>query len=210
MGCPHSLIAHGSTPSPTPPDFTHRYLVNPNCVQAQDYQILELQGQIPGDPVRTEWTTNHPNCLNILQGIQGNTILTWDPTKGILPAEIQIKLLTIGHEEERDSIVKTISLDLHYAPIVRIVGGARIDGCATENITFQHRAFSPSDAEISSYNWDFGDGTSASTQNPTHTYQAAGTYLLTLTVTDVTGCTGGGSVGAAPTKVKIKPAEQCE
>ncbi|WP_369394635.1 PKD domain-containing protein [Streptomyces sp. CG1] len=36
-----------------------------------------------------------------------------------------------------------------------------------------------------SYNWDFGDGSAAgTTQNPSHTYSAAGSYTATLTVTD--------------------------
>ncbi|MEM9525201.1 MAG: PKD domain-containing protein, partial [Bacteroidota bacterium] len=39
------------------------------------------------------------------------------------------------------------------------------------------------------YNWDFGDGTNASTESePEHTYASAGTYLPRLTVTDVAGC----------------------
>jgi PKD repeat protein len=32
--------------------------------------------------------------------------------------------------------------------------------------------------------WDFGDGATATVQNPTHTYASAGTYTVTLTVTD--------------------------
>ncbi len=39
-----------------------------------------------------------------------------------------------------------------------------------------------------SYAWNFGDGTtSTGTLNPTHTYQSAGTYTATLTVTDALG-----------------------
>ncbi len=39
------------------------------------------------------------------------------------------------------------------------------------------------------YSWDFGDNTTNTTQNPTHVYAAAGTYNVTLTVTDSFGLT---------------------
>jgi PKD repeat protein len=39
------------------------------------------------------------------------------------------------------------------------------------------------------YVWSFGDGATATTQNPSHTYTAAGTYGVTLTVTDANGVT---------------------
>lgn len=37
------------------------------------------------------------------------------------------------------------------------------------------------------YQWEFGDGETASGQEPTHTYQEAGTYTVTLTATNDTG-----------------------
>ncbi|MEN6410289.1 MAG: S8 family serine peptidase [Anaerolineaceae bacterium] len=47
-----------------------------------------------------------------------------------------------------------------------------------------------SDGTIVSWGWDFGDGGSSTAQNPTHTYAAAGTYTVGLTVTDNDGATG--------------------
>ena len=44
------------------------------------------------------------------------------------------------------------------------------------------------DGSIASYVWDFGDGTpDGSGATPSHTYAAAGTYTVTLTVTDNKG-----------------------
>jgi len=37
------------------------------------------------------------------------------------------------------------------------------------------------------YAWDFGDGSSSSDQNPSHSYQALGDYIASLTVTDSKG-----------------------
>ncbi len=41
---------------------------------------------------------------------------------------------------------------------------------------------------IASYEWDFGDGSSSTLASPSHTYVTAGTYFVTLTVTDNNGC----------------------
>lgn len=38
------------------------------------------------------------------------------------------------------------------------------------------------------YLWSFGDGTTGTTHDPSHTYSQPGTYTITLTTTDATGC----------------------
>jgi PKD repeat protein len=43
------------------------------------------------------------------------------------------------------------------------------------------------DGSIVVWNWDFGDGNSASLQNPSHTYAVTGSYAVELTVTDNDG-----------------------
>lgn len=44
-------------------------------------------------------------------------------------------------------------------------------------------------ADITGWNWDFGDGAMSAQQNPSHNYAAEGTYTVSLTVTDSTGLT---------------------
>lgn len=46
------------------------------------------------------------------------------------------------------------------------------------------------DGKLISYVWDFGDGASASGRAASHSYRDAGTYSVTLTVTDATNATG--------------------
>ena len=46
------------------------------------------------------------------------------------------------------------------------------------------KSYGQSGADIISWDWDFGDGTSANGKTVSHSYKTAGTYTITLTVTD--------------------------
>lgn len=46
-----------------------------------------------------------------------------------------------------------------------------------------------------SYNWNFGDGYSASVQNPVHVYLSQGTYNVTLSVSNSFGCSASSTQG---------------
>jgi PKD repeat protein len=91
-----------------------------------------------------------------------------------------------------------------------------------ESITFDGSGSSDSDGSISSYEWTFGDGATASGSQVTHTYTTAGEYDATLTVTDDDGATssavetvtvessdgGGGGGGSCPPNGVICPADE--
>ncbi|MBI3501887.1 MAG: PKD domain-containing protein [Bacteroidetes bacterium] len=58
--------------------------------------------------------------------------------------------------------------------------------CTGQTVTFTNTSVP---AAVSA-NWNFGDATTSATINPSHTYTAAGTYTVTMTATDASGCTG--------------------
>ena len=55
--------------------------------------------------------------------------------------------------------------------------------------TIQFTDLSAATNSIASWNWSFGDGSTSGQQHPLHVYAAAGTYIVTLRVTDSTSCT---------------------
>jgi len=57
-------------------------------------------------------------------------------------------------------------------------------GRVGERLSFSGADSTDPDGRIESYAWDFGDGTTGSGVNVTHSYEAVGSYKVTLTVTD--------------------------
>ncbi|MFI5129509.1 MAG: PKD domain-containing protein, partial [Chitinophagales bacterium] len=59
--------------------------------------------------------------------------------------------------------------------------------CVPAAINFTDLSTTPV-GTIASWEWDFGDGGTSTQQNPSHTYNNAGFYTVTLSVTSSTGC----------------------
>jgi len=75
-----------------------------------------------------------------------------------------------------------------------VIGGlssedGAIGACITTPIQFNDISTVVAPGTIVSWAWNFGDGSTSTSENPIHTYGAAGTYTVTLTVTTDGGCT---------------------
>jgi PKD repeat protein len=77
--------------------------------------------------------------------------------------------------------------------------------CTDLACNFDGTNSSDPDGSIVSYAWDFGDGATASGMTATHTYAAAGTYSVTLTVTDDLGATGSANQSVTVTAPATTP-----
>jgi len=60
--------------------------------------------------------------------------------------------------------------------------------CEGEVVAFRDASDGGGQGSIIDWHWDFGDGNHSDHPNPMHTYSNAGTYSVTLTVTDTNGC----------------------
>ena len=84
--------------------------------------------------------------------------------------------------------------------------GGPYTGATLQSIQFDATGSSAPAGTIVTYQWDFGDGTTGTGSSPTHDYAVAGTYNITLIVTDSQGSRNAATTtatisgtGAAPT-----------
>jgi len=83
-------------------------------------------------------------------------------------------------------------------PPVAIVAALPVSGNIPLNVAFDGSASYDSDGTVASYAWNFGDGSVSSGPIAAHTYNQAGTFTATLTVTD-----NAGAQGAATVKITV-------
>ncbi|HRY97502.1 MAG TPA: PKD domain-containing protein [Bacteroidales bacterium] len=63
-----------------------------------------------------------------------------------------------------------------------------VSGCPGDPVCFTDESVFTAGNNITSWSWNFGDSFTSSLQNPCHTYGAAGTYIVTLTIAN-SSCT---------------------
>jgi PKD repeat protein len=95
----------------------------------------------------------------------------------------QVTLTVTDDSGLSDSATQTVQVEEPNLPPTAVIGGP-MSGLEGETLSFNGSGSSDSDGRIVSYAWDLGDGSTGSGVDVNHSYSAAGSYQVTLTVTD--------------------------
>jgi len=95
-----------------------------------------------------------------------------------VPGTYTVTLKVTGPGGENTKIENNYITVNHPAPVASFTATAT-NGRAPLKVQFNNHTT----GTITSYEWDFGDGTKSTAENPSHTYTKAGTYTVKLTAT---------------------------
>lgn len=105
------------------------------------------------------------------------------------PEIFEVKLAVTDNSGLSDSIAQEIQvMEVPNQPPIADFSFSPSEPTAQDAIQFIDMS-SDSDGTIVSRDWDFGDGSSSTNQNPVHKYADDGAYTVSLTVTDDDGVT---------------------
>ena len=107
----------------------------------------------------------------------------FDWTPGAADAGSHSVMFSASDGLASDSETITIAISAGNNPPVSNPGGP-YSGATGQPVSFNGSGSSDPDGNTLTYAWDFGDGGTATSALASHTYSAAGSYLVSLTVTD--------------------------
>jgi PKD repeat protein len=126
--------------------------------------------------------TSAPNAVTSTWDFgDGTSSTVINPNKTYNTAGNYLIKLKAGFGGCVDSIIKPISV--LAKPVIAFSGDKT--GACKPPLTVNFSGSAPAGI---SYSWDFGDGSTSTQQNPSHTYNAGGTYNVKLIVSNTAGC----------------------
>lgn len=133
----------------------------------------------PGDTATTNWywnfgdaqTSTEQNPTHTYEGLGQYTVTLRVVNANSESITTQRRLITVTAPPEKPTASFTASVEHGYTPVT---------------VQFTDTS-DPGERAITTWRWDFGDGTRSSQRNPVHIYDFPGTYDVSLTVANSTG-----------------------
>ena len=140
------------------------------------HKITQFNDASTGAPSAWSWNFGDPGS-----GVN-NTSTKQNPTHIYSSAgNYTVKLVVNPGTGCTDSITKIV-------PVTEVAGNFNVNSVCLHDTTKFANTSTVANGNIKGWQWNFGDGNTSILQNPTHVYNIAGTYNVTLTVTSTTGC----------------------
>lgn len=138
--------------------------------------VVNFTDQSTGSPTTWKWDLGN----GVTSTIQNPS------TTYFTPGVYTVKLVVVN-AGGKDSLIKTNYINILNPPQVAFSTVSPVTGCFPLRVQFLDNSTVTS-GTITKWDWDFGDGTSSSVQNPYKIYTNAGNFNVALTVTSSNGC----------------------
>ena len=139
-------------------------------------QIVNFNDLSNGNPIYWRWDLGN-GTISFLQ----------NPSAAYFtPGQYNIKLVVEDGLGNKDSLTRIQYINIFPIPVVNF-SATPLSGCVPLTVQFTDLS-TAAGSSITTWLWDFGDGTTGTIRNPVHTYTSAGNYNVTLRVTTVSGC----------------------
>jgi|GEM_PF-997549 len=163
----------------------------PNQLPVTIASASPLSGQPPLDVTFSARGSYDPDGrLGNFHWILSDGTDTWGPTSYqtfYSPGIYTVTLIAYDDRGGSSSDTVTVYVGQPNQPPVAIAAGAPLNGNGPLNVTFNSTSSYDPDGTLAAYLWEFGDGSTSTLPNPTHTYTSQGSYQAELTVTDNLG-----------------------
>lgn len=150
-----------------------------------DFSATPVTGCAPLVVNFTDLSTGNPGSWQWDLG-NGTTSTLQHPVGSYFnPGTYSVKLV-IQNASGQDSVTKTNYITVYPKPVVAFTYSDST-GCLPKTIQFTDQSTSAA-GSLSNWLWDFGDGSTSTVRNPSHTYSTAGNFTVSLRVTNSFGC----------------------
>jgi len=163
------------------------------------FVVMSLRAQVHADFTANPTQGCAPMTISFINNSSGSGTLTYqwnfgngnssnlqNPTANYVNPGTYTVTLIVSNGTSSDTLVRTHYIHIFQNPTANFTLSPN-SGCIPLTVNFTNTSV-PGDTVITNYVWDFGDGGSISSQNPSHNYTQPGGYNVSLQITDGHGC----------------------